>query len=115
MWTSDLFKIPHMPPAGSLKVLRAPVHWGGIRHALQAKIYNLETNEFVSNLPFSKQFRTTLEGTIRVYLKLKIIFFNFKIIFQIENTLQEASFLKKHLPILNSNVGVISFFHCQCF
>ncbi len=43
-----------MPPAGSLKVLRAPAHWGGIRRAFQTKIYNLETDEFVSNLPFSK-------------------------------------------------------------
>jgi hypothetical protein len=50
----NLFRIPHMPPAGSLKVLRAPARWGGIRCALQTKIYNLETDEFVSNPPFSK-------------------------------------------------------------
>ncbi len=43
-----------MPPAGSLKVLRAPAHRGGIRRASQTKIYNLETDEFVSNPPFSK-------------------------------------------------------------
>ncbi len=49
-----LFRIPHMPPAGSLKVLRAPAHQGGIWRALQTKIYNLETDEFVSNPPFSK-------------------------------------------------------------
>jgi hypothetical protein len=45
---------PTCPQAGSLKVLRAPVHRGGIQHASQTKIYNLETDEFVSNLPFSK-------------------------------------------------------------
>jgi hypothetical protein len=66
-----------MPPAGSLKVLRAPARQGEIRRAFQTKIYNLETNEFVSNRPFSKnefggsniavQF---LAGTIRVCLKL---------------------------------------------
>ncbi len=50
-----LFRIPHKPPAGSLKVLHAPAHWGGIRRASQTKIYNLETDEFISNLPFSKQ------------------------------------------------------------
>jgi len=48
------FKIPHMPLAGSLKVLHAPAHRGGIRRASQTKIYNLETREFVSNPPFSK-------------------------------------------------------------
>jgi hypothetical protein len=40
-----LFKIPHMPPAGSLKVLHAPARRGGIRRASQTKIYNLETGE----------------------------------------------------------------------
>ncbi len=51
-----LFKIPHKPPAGSLKVSHAPARWGGIRRAPQTKIYNLETGtrEFVSNPPFSK-------------------------------------------------------------
>jgi hypothetical protein len=49
-----LFRIPHMPPAGSLKVLRAPARQGGIWLASQTKIYNLETNKFVSNPPFSK-------------------------------------------------------------
>jgi hypothetical protein len=49
-----LFKIPHKPPAGSLKVLHAPARRGGIRRAPQTKIYNLETREFVSNPPFSK-------------------------------------------------------------
>ena len=39
------FKIPHMPPAGSLKVLHAPARRGGIRRASQTKIYNLETRE----------------------------------------------------------------------
>jgi hypothetical protein len=33
--------------------LRAPARWGGIRRASQTKIYNLETDEFVSNPPFS--------------------------------------------------------------
>jgi methylenetetrahydrofolate dehydrogenase (NAD+) len=27
---TPLFRIPHMPPAGSLKVLHAPACWGGI-------------------------------------------------------------------------------------
>ncbi len=43
-----------MPPAGSLKVLHAPARRGGIWRASQIKIYNLETREFVSNPPFSK-------------------------------------------------------------
>ncbi len=47
-------RIPHMPPASSLKVLYAPAHRGGIRRASQTKIYNFETDEFVSNPPFSK-------------------------------------------------------------
>jgi hypothetical protein len=50
-----LFKIPHKPPAGSLKVLHAPARRGGIRHASQTKINNLETDEFVSNPPFKKK------------------------------------------------------------
>ena len=41
----NLFRIPHMPPAGSLKVLRAPARRGGIRRAPKTKIYNLETGE----------------------------------------------------------------------
>ncbi len=49
-----LFRIPHKPPAGSLKVLHAPARRGGIRRVSQTKIYNLETNEFVSNPPFLK-------------------------------------------------------------
>jgi hypothetical protein len=40
------FRIPHIPLAGSLKVLRAPAHRGGIRCASQTKIYNLETEFF---------------------------------------------------------------------
>jgi hypothetical protein len=40
-----LFKIPHKPPAGSLKVLHAPARRGGIRRAPQTKIYILETRE----------------------------------------------------------------------
>ncbi len=55
------FRIPHMPLAGSLKVLHAPAHRGGIRRASQTKIYNLETDEFVSNPPFLK---TNLAGVI---------------------------------------------------
>jgi hypothetical protein len=58
---ASLFRIPHKPPAGSLKVLHAPVRWGGIRRASQTKIYNLETDEFVSNPPFLK---TNLAGVI---------------------------------------------------
>ncbi len=54
-FVSDWFRIPHMPVAGSLKVLRAPARWGGIWCVSQTKIYNLETNEFVSNPPFSKK------------------------------------------------------------
>jgi hypothetical protein len=57
-----LFKIPHKPPAGSLKVLHAPARRGGIRRVPQTKIYNLETREFVSNPPFSK---TNLAGVIK--------------------------------------------------
>jgi hypothetical protein len=63
-----------MPLAGSLKVLRAPAHWGGIRRASQTKIYNLETDEFVSNPPFQNNLGYFLAGTIRVYLKFKINF-----------------------------------------
>jgi hypothetical protein len=33
----SLFRIPHKPPAGSLKVLHAPEHWGGIRRKSQTK------------------------------------------------------------------------------
>ncbi len=50
----DLFRIPHKPPAGSLKVLHAPARQGGIRRTSQTKIYNLETDEFISNPPFLK-------------------------------------------------------------
>jgi len=50
----DWFRIPHMPRAGSLKVLHAPARRGGIRRASQPKIYNLETDEFISNPSFSK-------------------------------------------------------------
>jgi hypothetical protein len=57
----NLFRIPHKPLAGSLKVLHAPVRWGGIQRASQTKIYNLETDEFVSNPPFLK---TNLAGVI---------------------------------------------------
>jgi hypothetical protein len=39
------FRIPHMPPAGSSKVLHAPARRGGIRRASQTKIYNLETGK----------------------------------------------------------------------
>ncbi len=56
-----LFRIPHKPLAGSLKVLHAPACRGGIRRASQTKIYNLETNEFISNPPFLK---TNLAGVI---------------------------------------------------
>jgi hypothetical protein len=65
-----------MPPAGSLKVLHAPVRWGGIQRASQTKIYNLETNEFVSNPTrhFQNNLGYFLAGTIRVYLKSKINF-----------------------------------------
>ena len=31
------FRIPHMPPAGSSKVLRAPARWGGIRRVPKTK------------------------------------------------------------------------------
>jgi hypothetical protein len=51
---TEMFRIPHKPPAGSLKVLHAPARWGEIRCASQTKIYNLETDEFISNPPFSK-------------------------------------------------------------
>ena len=55
------FRIPHKPPAGSLKVLHAPARRGGIQRTSQTKIYNLETDEFVSNPPFLK---TNLAGVI---------------------------------------------------
>jgi hypothetical protein len=50
----NLFRISHKPPAGSLKVLHAPARRGGIWRAAQTKIYNLETDKFVSNPPFLK-------------------------------------------------------------
>jgi hypothetical protein len=76
-----------MPPAGSLKVLHAPAHRGGIRQASQTKIYILETDEFVSNPPFLKTnlagviSQPTLAGTSRVdlILILKILKLNFKL------------------------------------
>jgi hypothetical protein len=49
-----LFRIPNKSPAGSLRVLHAPARRGGIRRASKTKINNLETNEYASNLPFSK-------------------------------------------------------------
>jgi len=51
-----LFRIPHKPPAGSLRVLHAPARQGGIRRASNTKIDNLGTDEFVSNPPFSKNY-----------------------------------------------------------
>jgi hypothetical protein len=38
-----------------LKVLHAPAHRGGIQRASQTKIYNLETDEFISNPPLKKK------------------------------------------------------------
>jgi hypothetical protein len=35
-------------------MLHAPAHRGGIRRASQTKINNLGTDEYASNLPFSK-------------------------------------------------------------
>jgi hypothetical protein len=58
---ANLLRIPHKPPAGSLKVLHAPARRGGIRRASLTKIYNLETDEFLSNPPF---FKTNLAGVI---------------------------------------------------
>jgi hypothetical protein len=46
------FRIPHMPPAGSLKVLRAPACRGGIRRMLQTKIYNLKLMSFLATRHF---------------------------------------------------------------
>ena len=51
-----LFRIPHKPPAGSLRVLHAPARRGGIRRASKTKINNLETDEFASNPPCSKNY-----------------------------------------------------------
>jgi hypothetical protein len=48
------FRIPHNPPAGSLRVLHAPARRGETRRASKTKINNRETDEFVSNPPFSK-------------------------------------------------------------
>ncbi len=42
---STSLEYPTMPPAGSSKVLRAPVRRGGTRRTSQTKIYNLETGE----------------------------------------------------------------------
>ncbi len=79
---SNSFRIPHKPPAGSLKVLRAPARWGGIWRASQFKIYNLETNEFVSNPPFSKNEFGGSNIVAQLWQEqlelFKIIFKNFK-------------------------------------
>ena len=48
------FRIPHKPPAGSLRVLHAPARRGGIWRVSKTKINNFGTDEFVSNPPFSK-------------------------------------------------------------
>ena len=64
------FRIPHKPPAGSLKVLHAPERQGGIRRTSQTKIYNLETDEFVSNPPFANTLPQFPAGTISICLKL---------------------------------------------
>jgi hypothetical protein len=69
---SLLFRIPHMPPAGSLKVLHAPARRGGIRRMSQTKIYNLETDEFVSNPPFSKILPKFWREQLELILSLKI-------------------------------------------
>jgi hypothetical protein len=53
------FKLPHKPPSGSLKVLHAPARRGGIRRASKTKINNLETDEYASNPPFSKNYPTS--------------------------------------------------------
>ena len=85
------FKIPHKPPAGSLKVLHAPARWGGIRRASKTKINNLGTNEYPSNPPFSKKY---LAGVIHMELLAGTIDFK-----KIEN----LEFLKK---VLNSGTLV---------
>ena len=53
-WTVGLFRIPHKPPAGFLRVLHAPARQGGIRRVSKTKINNLGTDEFVSNPPILK-------------------------------------------------------------
>ena len=75
--TIILFKIPHKPPTGSLKVLHAPARRGGIRRASQTKINNLETDEFVSNPPFSKIWPTSWREEWLAFLKKSILTFYF--------------------------------------
>jgi hypothetical protein len=81
-----------MPPAGSLKVLRAPAPRGGIWCAPKTKIYNLETDEFVSNPPFSKIY-PTFGGNNSVCLKLFLKFL--KLFFKSDHTAQDFFFEKK--------------------
>ncbi len=109
-----------MPPAGSLKVLRAPARRGEIWHASQTKIYNLETHEFVSNPPFSKNefggsniaiplWREQLE---LFKINFKFFFYNY---FLTRKHLAKGFFFEKNIPKLNPKVGIISFFHCKHF
>ncbi len=111
-----LFRIPHMPPAGSLKVLHAPVRWGGIWCAFQTKIYNLETDEFVSNPPFQK---INLAGVISQhsfwrkqleYFKINFKLLNFFKLFSTREHLAKGFLFEINLPKLNPYVGIISFF-----
>ncbi len=53
-YTHASLEYPTMPPAGFLKVFCAPARQVGIWRTSKTKIYNLETGEFSSNLPFSK-------------------------------------------------------------
>jgi hypothetical protein len=64
-----------MPLAGSLKVLRAPARRGGIQRASQTKIYNLETDKFVSNPPFFKNLGYFWAGTMdfKIFENLEIL------------------------------------------
>jgi hypothetical protein len=63
-------------------VLRAPARWGGIRRTSQTKIYNLETHEFVSNPPFSKNKFGGSNITIPLWQEqLELFKNNFKILF----------------------------------
>jgi hypothetical protein len=55
MWSLKfLFRIPHKPPAGSLRVLHASARRGWIRRASKTKINNLGIDELLATRHFQK-------------------------------------------------------------
>jgi hypothetical protein len=54
------FRIPHKPPAGSLRVLHAPAHRGGIQRASKTKI----NKEPMSSLATRQNLAQFLAGTM---------------------------------------------------